>query len=836
VPERPAADRFRWLPGLRAFVVLVIIVSRSSPLVDAGFDDLGIEMYLVLSGFIGAHALLNGQTTRSFFQWQTLQTLPSYCLAVMVILGGPFSGFPKWSLLSFNVDVAMLHVPTKLWYPAGAVLLWVVCVEVKGNALLPWVLRRRWLLRALIALSFLSRTALVAYCAARPHAPGFLRALPIFSLCRLDGLLLGAEAALWVQDGSPLVPLWVKASLPLLLVRMALLASPVSADSFIYPAFVLPMGVLTMVALLVRLARQPVSVLFRPRLAWLGTLGPGIYLTDSFVADLIAGPDPDAPTWWFCGEALVAAFLLSALLGYVFTDPIPEESDQAGQRGLAPSAGATPNRKRVGAVVAGTLALVFACQALTVGFSRFTPYHAHRAYYEWVARAYYDGLAQAFAHGQTSLLEKPAPQLLAMPDPYDPEQNDAWRLHDAILFNGKYYLYWGPAPALLLMPIQLLPEALRRRVTDGELTFFFSVVLVLVSAAFLHDLRRRIAPDSPPWTLAAWIAVSGLAFPLTFCLARPLTYEAAIIGGEAFLLLGVYCAWKSLTNGQRPGLLFLAALSWAMAVGTRLSLGPAVAGLVLATGVWIIRAGKPQLSAGTLWRCAVLCVPVGSAAVLLLVYNQVRFGSFRDFGTGNMLQGLNIHRLPASIWSSWRNIVPHFFRYGFQALSIESHFPFLRPASVPDPMAEPLHIPHWQPEPITGLFPYAPVLLCGLLLVLPQYRRPPVPAVLTRWLWPGLLVAALLAAMPMLVFLGSTMRYLMDVASLLVILAACGAWQLLAAPRPSARATRVIGFLAVTTCVVGLLVGMTGYENNIRSWDEFRRKVVILSGLGDGNG
>ena len=63
---------------------------------------------------------------------------------------------------------------------------------------------------------------------------------------------------------------------------------------------------------------------------------------------------------------------------------------------------------------------------------------------------YYNLLADAFRAGQTSLLVTPSPELLALPNPYDPAQNAALRLHDATLYRGRYYLYFGPTPALVL--------------------------------------------------------------------------------------------------------------------------------------------------------------------------------------------------------------------------------------------------------------------------------------------------------------------------------------------------------------------------------------------------
>src|SRR5829696_3147634 len=76
--------------------------------------------------------------------------------------------------------------------------------------------------------------------------------------------------------------------------------------------------------------------------------------------------------------------------------------------------------------------------------------------------SYYDWLARGFLQGQLHLPLAPSPELLALPDPYDPRQNANYRLHDVSLYNGRYYLYWGPLPAL--------PRALWTALTNTSLS------------------------------------------------------------------------------------------------------------------------------------------------------------------------------------------------------------------------------------------------------------------------------------------------------------------------------------------------------------------------------
>src|ERR1700730_15890582 len=62
---------------------------------------------------------------------------------------------------------------------------------------------------------------------------------------------------------------------------------------------------------------------------------------------------------------------------------------------------------------------------------------------------YYDELGAALLRGHLYVAQQPSAELLALPNPYDATQNHGLVLHDASLYNGHFYLYFGPAPALI---------------------------------------------------------------------------------------------------------------------------------------------------------------------------------------------------------------------------------------------------------------------------------------------------------------------------------------------------------------------------------------------------
>jgi len=52
------------------------------------------------------------------------------------------------------------------------------------------------------------------------------------------------------------------------------------------------------------------------------------------------------------------------------------------------------------------------------------------------SQEFYNQLTDSLMQGHTYLAAKPSPQLLALPDPYDPAANERFRLHDASLYQG----------------------------------------------------------------------------------------------------------------------------------------------------------------------------------------------------------------------------------------------------------------------------------------------------------------------------------------------------------------------------------------------------------------
>ena len=135
---------------------------------------------------------------------------------------------------------------------------------------------------------------------------------------------------------------------------------------------------------------------------------------------------------------------------------------------------------------------------------------------------HYNLLVRGFQLGQLSL-DKAAPlELAAMADPYDPVANGHYRteygLHDMTYYDGRLYLYFGVAPALLLFwPWAALTG---HYLFHHHAVAIFCAVGFLAGAAVLRSLWRRYFPEVGVAVMAAGVLALGLATGVPVLLQR----------------------------------------------------------------------------------------------------------------------------------------------------------------------------------------------------------------------------------------------------------------------------------------------------------------------------
>ncbi len=438
---------------------------------------------------------------------------------------------------------------------------------------------------------------------------------------------------------------------------------------------------------------------------------------------------------------------------------------------------------------------------------------------------YFGLLGNAFKHGQIALVERPAPELLALPNPYEPRERNGFKdfIWDASLYNGNYYLYWGPVPGLVMAGVSSLTPL---EIGDQGLVFAFLSAALVFSALLLLALRRRFFPRLPWGLTALTVLAAGLANPLPWLLSRPSVYEAAIAGGQCFLMAGLYWAFTGLAEA-RPSAwrLFLAGACLALTVGSRTTLAFTVVFLGLAVLWRLLRAGQGWKS---LAAALAFGLPLLAGAAALAWYNAARFGSIFEFGHRYQLTDINLITLYArGQVLSLSYLVPNLYSYLIRPLTFKAVFPFAFAPRI-DPSMWPAFVSlpqtYYSPEPVTGLAFGVPLLWLASLpvgrLLLRLKRRPAAPSAEERlfsWWTVCLLGALLLELAPTLLFYYSSMRYLADVAPTGVILSALGLWGAWEATRGKWPLRAALLLVLLATPAIGLALGFSGYDHRFQT-------------------
>src|SRR5262247_2375415 len=230
----------------------------------------------------------------------------------------------------------------------------------------------------------------------------------------------------------------------------------------------------------------------------------------------------------------------------------------------------------------------------------------------------YRALATAFLHGQLYLQERPDPRLAALDNPYDFDQRRSipyrW---DHSYYNGRYYLYFNPLPALTVYaPWRVLtgrfPSPTLAIVLVAALAWLFQAKALLVAAPRLDGFRWRVA----------LLLLLGLGNLVPYTVLRPDKYELAAMAGYASSSAFLWSAAHIWFRGPSAAAAVLAGLSCAASVASRPSLAPLI--LVLgAIAVVIWRRGSGQ----RLRLVASLVVALALVGGASAWYNAARFGS-----------------------------------------------------------------------------------------------------------------------------------------------------------------------------------------------------------------
>jgi len=257
---------------------------------------------------------------------------------------------------------------------------------------------------------------------------------------------------------------------------------------------------------------------------------------------------------------------------------------------------------------------------------------------------YHMYLAEAFLNGSLSLLRTPPTN------------------HDLSVYNGKLYLYWGPMPAICLMPLVSLFG------TDWSDAWLTIVLAALNNAACFFLLRTTTSFHGLATSRILLLTLAyGFGSPLT-----PLAFDGTVwfvgqLFANFFLLMAVAMTFHP--TADRTGYVMPAAL-FAMACLTRSSLAGAVLWFL-----WFVYSKKRTAQNTLLVSLKALTPPLivlGFCLLGLLWYNLARFGDPFEVGVRYHKAGPSIQR-DIDIYGLFsphyllRNFYYHYLAYPYPA-------------------------------------------------------------------------------------------------------------------------------------------------------------------------
>ena len=318
----------------------------------------------------------------------------------------------------------------------------------------------------------------------------------------------------------------------------------------------------------------------------------------------------------------------------------------------------------------------------------------------------------ALSKGQLHLDIEPSEELLSLDNPYDPSTRTkgsyTW---DFAFYNGKYYSYFGVVPVILfLLPFKLITGYFFS-------SYHFAFILGLAAAVMLSLVYREAVKSYIPKIncfsfCTGLLALLSTSF-LCYLSARSWFYEIPYNSAFVFIFASLYCALKA-KNSLRKRLCFgLSGLFFSLSAGCRpialisiLLLLPILAGTLKDVPE---KRQKLILSANFL-------SPAFCVAMLLAVWNGLRFGSPFDFGNAYQLTVSDIR------FNSVSNLAVALdgsFQYVFRLPSVNGIFPFFKGTS--GSFADLSH--SFYSKPVVGLISYPVFWWSGAMPFVYKHRK-----------------------------------------------------------------------------------------------------------------
>jgi hypothetical protein len=235
---------------------------------------------------------------------------------------------------------------------------------------------------------------------------------------------------------------------------------------------------------------------------------------------------------------------------------------------------------------------------------------------------------------------------------------DSPRLHDLSEFHNKYYLYWGPAPLIYILPFYLLFGV---NTSDIAYTLLAGIANVVLFAMILEKMVAYFNLPATP--------LARLFLVLNFCLASPnfflsirstIWYSVQIIA-TLYLLISIHLCFRCIERSQSRGVwlwaVFFMNCAWFSRIGYCFYM------LVLLFPAIVIAKQKERFGRLEIVGAALI---TGAFVALAMTYNYSRFenpfesGLIYQIATESWQPVGPVHKFALSLSYIGQNFVSYF--------------------------------------------------------------------------------------------------------------------------------------------------------------------------------
>ena len=199
---------------------------------------------------------------------------------------------------------------------------------------------------------------------------------------------------------------------------------------------------------------------------------------------------------------------------------------------------------------------------------------------------------------------------------------------EAFVVDGRHYMYFGPFPALLRMPVLLVTDRLDGRLTALSMLAGWFVLAAAVTV-LVRRVRTRMRGAAPVGRveavgLAAIVATVTGGSTVVYLASQPWVYHEVYIWSTALTVATVASLIAAWDDPSRRRIIVTAGLALATML-TRITAGWAMAAALIVTGAWIVVSGHRRNGArrGAGWGL------VAGGFAVVLIGSLVNWAKFR---------------------------------------------------------------------------------------------------------------------------------------------------------------------------------------------------------------